>query len=717
MNFMRVDKKSIIYKLTSFVIVIIIFQALLLVATMVVGGVLSQGKGTAYSSLYDKVSNRKDYVQREMSNRWTNMDPYVTKISKDISKNNSKDLFFNEAVKDLISMLRTTQTTGVFLILNDGNNQGDYSSLYLRDYDPLLNDYNNKDLYFVIGSPELAKNNNIPLDEEWQYAMKFTDYNRNFYVKPYEKASLSTDPKLLSYWSTPFRLSEKDIEIITYSMPLFDQDGNLRGVIGVEISLNYFVQSLPATDLQERDSLGYLIGYQRNNGEEIRPLIMTGALQKRMISPDKGFTLKQINPEKNIYLIENDNSKENIYGCIEKIGLYKNNTPFVGEQWYIIGMMTESYLFRYVLKIKNILWISLFFSILIGIIGGYIISYRFTKPIMKLAKQVRESDKSKLIKLEPTGLSEVDELSNTIQFANNALLESTVKMSQIIDLVEVPIGAYEYREEAEQVFVTDQLKVILSIDDEEMKSIVCNKALFIEKINKILDKPQEDEEDVYIVTHKPYKYVKIKTVINCNNTLGIAIDVTEEIVEKNTIKEERDYDHLTKIYNRKALQRHIEEILVTNEGLGVSALLMFDLDNLKTINDTYGHKWGDIYIKAAVEHLKTIGIDKKVLGRRSGDEFVLFLYGFLNKEELKIYIDDFYENLKKHPLMMPDGKEKLVTISSGLMWVEGDDLTYDELLQYADEALYKAKKLYKGTCCESEFDYGEGTHRVNRFLE
>ena len=36
-----------------------------------------------------------------------------------------------------------------------------------------------------------------------------------------------------------------------------------------------------------------------------------------------------------------------------------------------------------------------------------------------------------------------------------------------------------------------------------------------------------------------------------------------------------------------------------------------DLDNLKTINDTYGHKWGDIYIKAAVGQLKTIGNDKK----------------------------------------------------------------------------------------------------------
>lgn len=703
MNFLRFDNKSIIFKLTSFVIIIIIFQAFLLVTTMVVGGVLSKGKDIAYNSLYDKVTNRKDYIQREMSNRWTNMDAYVSEISQSISPNNSKDIFFNEAAKDLISMLRTTQATGVFLILNDENSQGEHSALYLRDYDPLVNDYNNKDLYFLIGPPELANKNNIPLGEDWQYTMKFTEDNRDFYTKPYEKANLSTDPKLLSYWSVPFRLFSKDLQIITYSMPLFDQDNNLRGVIGVEISLNYLTQFLPATDLQERDSLGYLIGYKGKNDDGMRPLIMNGALQKRMINSDEEISLKNISSEKNINLIENNNSKDNIYGCVEKIGLYKNNTPFEGEQWYLIGMMTENYLFSYVLKIQMILWMSLSFSILIAIIGGYIISYRFTKPIIKLAKQVRESDKGKVIKLEPTGLSEVDELSRTIQFANKALLESTVKMSRIIDLVEVPIGAYEYKKETDKVFVTDQLKVILSIDDEEMKNIVYNKSLFIEKIDRILSKPQEDEEGVYIVCQDPDKYVKIKTVINFNNTLGVVIDVTEEVLEKKMIKEERDYDPLTKIYNRKVIQGRIEEMLLNIETLGVAAILMFDLDNLKTINDTYGHKWGDIYIKAAVEQLKTIGKDKKVLGRRSGDEFVLFLYGFLNREELKASIDDFYRNLKNEPLILPDGKTKPVTISSGLMWIEDSDLTYDELLQYADEALYKAKKFYKGTCCESDF--------------
>lgn len=702
MKFGSWDKNSIIFRLTSFVILIIILQAVILIGILIAGGVLSQGQAIAYNSFYEKVNNRKDYIQREMKNRWTNMDIYVSEISKTLSSNKSNDVFLKEAANQLISMLRTTQTTGAFIILDNGKSLGEeHQALYIRDYDPLLNDYSNKDLYLVAGSSDLAKNINIPLDEEWKYNMKMEAENRDFYEKPYQKASLSSNSNLLGYWSKPFSVFPKDIQIITYSMPLFDSDNVLRGIIGVEVSLSYINQFLPPGDLQLKDSLGYLIGYKGGNSQEISPIVMNGAFQKRMIPSNKAFSLKNTDLVKKIYLINNSNSKENIYACVEKIGLYSHNTPFEGEEWYIIGMMSENNLFNYVMKIKRILWMSLSLSIVIGVGGGYIISYGFTKPIIKLAKQVKESDKDKVINLEATGLSEVDELSRAMVFANNTLLESTIKMSRIIDLVEVPIGAFEYRDDAEHVFVTDQLQLILDIEEEEIRKIITNKSLFIEKINEILNKPELEEEQVYILGQSQKKWVKIKTVISGKSTLGVVMDVTKEIEEKKEIKQDRDLDPLTKIFNRKALQRYIEDIIYKGEDFKSAAILMFDLDNLKGINDTYGHKWGDLYIKASVEQLKQIGGTEKVLGRRSGDEFVLFLYGYPSREAIKACVEAFYQNLKNQPLVLPDGKVKPVTISAGLMWVEGSELTYDELLNMADEALYKAKKLYKGTCYEN----------------
>lgn len=68
-------------------------------------------------------------------------------------------------------------------------------------------------------------------------------------------------------------------------------------------------------------------------------------------------------------------------------------------------------------------------------------------------------------------------------------------------------------------------------------------------------------------------------------------------LERRRIEHERDYDILTGLYNRQAFQRVCENLFAKPETLGHAALLMTDLDNLKTINDTYGHDWGDQYLR------------------------------------------------------------------------------------------------------------------------
>ena len=176
--------------------------------------------------------------------------------------------------------------------------------------------------------------------------------------------------------------------------------------------------------------------------------------------------------------------------------------------------------------------------------------------------------------------------------------------------------------------------------------------------------------------------------------------MTDEMSEKKKILVDRDTDPLTGIYNRKAMQLQIETTLANRDLKKVSALLMFDLDNLKFINDTYGHKWGDTYIKHAVRHLSEIEPSRQILGRRSGDEFTLLLYNFNSQEEIRSCLKDFFQNLIDNQLEFPDGIIKPITISAGLTWINETELTYDDYLQQADEFLYKAKRNHKGYYCE-----------------
>jgi diguanylate cyclase (GGDEF) domain len=696
---MKPDRKSIVYRVTVLVIVLIIAQAILLSAFLILGGVLSQARKNAYISFFEKTENRKEYLQREMTN-WINLAPYRKKIENILSEYDDTNQAFDNISEDLISIMRSTQATGAFVILNQEDAKQEYPAIYFRDYDSVLNDYSNKDLYMIFGPHNVANRLQIPLDQMWKYKIPLNKMPRSFLDKPLQNAALTNDSSLLGYWSPPLQLFSQDTPVIIYSEPMIIKENKVIGVIGVEISVQHFVQFLTSADLHGKDQMSYFIGYREGNSTDLKPILLTRAFQRQLFTLGNELHYTRKDPEHNVYLLDKPKDNTQIYLCLEEMDLYQDNTPFQREKWYLIGMIRGSSLLNYVYKIQSILMISLLFSIIIGIIGGYMFSYRFTKPITLLAEKVRNSDMQNRLVLAKTGLTEVDELSLAIQSANDSLLESTIRMSRIIDLAELPIGAYEYREDCNYVFVTEQLLSILNISSQEMALLEADKQLFQCKIKELLNVPEKEEENVYLLSGQRKKWVKLKQVNTDKSTIGVIIDVTDDMVEKKDIIRERDYDYLTQIYNRMALHRKGQEILKNRRSDLETAVIMFDLDNLKVMNDTYGHEWGDKYIKRTVKHLKGISEDRMMLGRRSGDEFVVILYDYKTRNEIRLDMEAFYQKLEINPLLLPDGSEKKVHISSGLVWVNDYEGTLEEYLAYADKALYFAKKNKKGKCCE-----------------
>lgn len=704
MKHLNMDRKSIAFRLTTLTIVIIIGQAALLTLFLIIGGVISQAEQNSYNSFSEKVRNRKDYLQREMKYRWMNMDPYVEQMSERYDKESSSDQFFQDISDPLISMLRATQVTGVFVILNQkgGIPDEDKEALYIRDYDPVLNDYNNRDLYYIFGPSGLANQLQIPLDRMWKHRMDMSSLPSDFYEMPLSKAPLTSTANLLGYWSLPFQLSPDDGSIITYTRPLFDDENRLIGIVGVEVSEQYLSKFLPATDLQMKDSYGYMLGYRQEQTDNIEPIMLTRAIQKRIAQNGHPLEYKAMDQENSIYILENHNLKGNIYLSIESLGLYNNNTPFQQSQWYIIGIMGENHLLSYVTTIKSILVVSMLASVFIGVVIAYFFSYRFTKPIILVSRKTKETNTGKRIVLEKTGLKEVDELLKIIQSTSNMLLETSGKMSKIIEMVGLPLGVFEYSDNEKGVFITDQLPLLLSLSADETEVITSDKVRFTRIIDQLLSNPEEEEEDIYSVSCDPEKWLKIKLARKDSMTLGVIMDATDEMTEKKKIMIERDIDTLTGIFNRKALHLQMEDGLTKRNKNLAAAILMFDLDNLKTVNDTYGHSWGDLYIKQAVKHLEMIKAEGKVLGRLSGDEFALLLYDSKSKEDIRESLEIFYKGLKSDPLTYPDQRSGIAAVSAGLVWIESRETILDEYLNKADELMYEAKRNEKGY-------YTEGT--------
>lgn len=157
---------------------------------------------------------------------------------------------------------------------------------------------------------------------------------------------------------------------------------------------------------------------------------------------------------------------------------------------------------------------------------------------------------------------------------------------------------------------------------------------------------------------------------------------------------ERDYDSLTGLMNRRRFEQMVRALMHKSQDLAV--MVMWDLDNLKYINDTYGHDYGDRYIEEAAKIFSRLQGPDGIVARRSGDEFLAFLTGFTSREEYRRQVEETHNVLTGHCFNMPDGSQMKLGASGGMAWYPDNSSDYNELTLYTDFAMYSVKKARKG---------------------
>ncbi len=186
--------------------------------------------------------------------------------------------------------------------------------------------------------------------------------------------------------------------------------------------------------------------------------------------------------------------------------------------------------------------------------------------------------------------------------------------------------------------------------------------------------------------------------------VGLAEDMTTTVLEQQRIEHERDYDTLTGLYRRRAFDRACDALFQQPEKLGCAALLMMDLDNLKQINDTYGHDWGDQYIRQTGQCFAANTPASTICSRLSGDEFLIFFYGYQDQNQLRAQLELLSSALQRSVSILPNGKQLHISISGGIAWYPTDGHDLLTLKKYADFAMYQVKHSHKGRMCD--FDIG-----------
>jgi two-component system, cell cycle response regulator len=150
-------------------------------------------------------------------------------------------------------------------------------------------------------------------------------------------------------------------------------------------------------------------------------------------------------------------------------------------------------------------------------------------------------------------------------------------------------------------------------------------------------------------------------------------------------------DDLTGIPNRKSILATLQEESFrarrTNQPL---SLIIFDLDNFKSVNDTFGHAAGDVVLRDAAKVIQGIIRDRDCIGRYGGDEFLVLLSNS-SRANACIIAERIRAEVEKHPFVY-EGKKISVTLSLGLAFLDDSMQSVDDLVKRADEAQYTAKR-------------------------
>lgn len=649
----KVRSDSLAFKLALAFVITIAIQSILMAAVMSLGGVIEQSKENAFQIFSEKVNSRSDTLEGQMENVWTNFDLYTDELRRyftDAKRDENGELKEKEellkaAAPMVLNALYYTKTTGAFLILDNGERKSSsYSALYFRNANPNRSDERNSNTYLLAGPWSVAEETGVVTDADWSYQLSLTDENRALFEKPYSGIGLTGDERLLGYWSPPFQGTPGGEAVITYSVPLVDKKGEAVGVFGVEIAVNYLYKYLPSADLKSADSYGYIIGIRSGEDGKIHPLVTNGALQRRMLKTGEAMELETENAENHIFRLVNHNSKEPIYACSAPMGMYYNNTPFSGEEWYLIGLMDGPTLLEYPHRIKSILLYSFLISLCVGGVIAVFISKWFTR------------------------------------------------YSRLLELSEVPVGVYEMGARGNKVYMTNQVPGLLGLTREQERSFCRNQNKFREFLEQ-MGQATADEPNVFCLELPEGKrWIRLTQREDGEKQSGIVEDVTDEVLKTQTLEAERDYDGLTHVLNRKAFERHTAKwdgMLRRNMPLHV---WMLDLNGLKIVNDRFGHDKGDEYIRFSAEAICAALAGAKVY-RIGGDEFAAVFeeYPQMTVEESSRILAGQMEayGQRNH-------------FETGIAWgyafsIPESEETFGELLARADKKMYETKKEMKKT--------------------
>ncbi|MEH7075900.1 sensor domain-containing diguanylate cyclase [Neobacillus drentensis] len=171
---------------------------------------------------------------------------------------------------------------------------------------------------------------------------------------------------------------------------------------------------------------------------------------------------------------------------------------------------------------------------------------------------------------------------------------------------------------------------------------------------------------------------------------GILRNINEKIKLQNELEYRINHDDLTGLFNRGYFEKQLDKY--ANEMNTPVAIVICDLDDLKYVNDSFGHKAGDLLIKTTASILKEFSSDTVIPSRLGGDEFALLIVGNSSLDDVESLVGSIENKVNTYRI---DSISQSIKLSIGFAYSNDSLNEMDRLFIEADKNMYKNKKQKK----------------------
>lgn len=482
------------------------------------------------------------------------------------------------------------------------------------------------------------------------------------YVLDFNSKILKSDDFNVLF-GTPIAENQKGMILMEINMSVYEQ---YTGVTNVAT----FLDTIPTKEsrtLFVADDEANILGITKNNEQYIHADNLPDLLKKAEDNAIKA----EINGEMHLLLTK----KVNDY----YVGYMSN----IGE----IKHISQGYFIQFVLLL-------IILSIVITMSLYFLIHHFILKDIDMITKKAHQfTSGDSGVQFEATKTKELNQLSEELNRVLRVIQTRNERISTIASLMGEGFGAYEYYADLNQAYYSKNVPYLLGVStDEECKEKIIE--YYQNHVSDLQEKGKIEIEE--IMTVAPGRMIKIRRNILKDSSYGFLEDIsvenarTKQLIRSLEKEKEKNYiDSLTGIYNRTKVKEYIEDFV--SKGINLQGvMILMDLDNFKSINDQLGHMEGDLVLKKFAEILITQFRTSDIVARLGGDEFIVFLPNFISKAGLETKIDHILSIIRQE--LSPYYEKYNLSVSIGIAYLGGNNKTYEDLYQSADDAMYTAKR-------------------------